>query len=58
MILEEDLDAAVDGNLLTLRIGYRQVVGRPCATTHKVAKALRNRGWQGTPTRCPQCPPT
>ncbi|GAB06300.1 hypothetical protein GII30_01400 [Gordonia amarae] len=56
--MERDLDAAVDGNLLTLRIGYRQVVGRPCATTHKVAKALRNRGWQGTPTRCPQCPPT
>lgn len=55
--LERDLDAAVDADCLTVRLGYRQVVGRPCLTTHKVARALRKRGWQGTPTRCPDCPP-
>ncbi len=53
--MERDLDAAVDADCLTLRLGYRQVVGRPCQTTHKMARALRNRGWQGTPTRCPDC---
>ena len=55
--MERDLDAAVDGECLTLRLGYRQVVGRPCITTHKVARALRTRGWRGAPVRCPECPP-
>lgn len=55
--MERDLDAAVDADSLTLRLGYRQVVGRPCQTTHKIARALQHRGWQGNPTLCPDCPP-
>ena len=55
--MERDLDAAVDADCLTLRLGYRQVVGHPCATAHKVARALRTRGWPGTPARCPKCSP-
>ena len=53
--LERDLDAALDG-LATLRLGWRQVVDRPCATAGKVARLLVLRGWTGRPHACsPGC---
>ena len=54
--LERDLDAAVDADRLTLRIGWGQVYDRPCSTARKVARALSNRGWTGAVTQCPSCP--
>ena len=45
--LERDLDAAVDGDRLTLRVGWGQVFDRPCSTARKVARALAGRGWIG-----------
>lgn len=54
--LERDLDAAVHGDRLTLRLGWGQVSERPCATATKIARALRARGWRGTVARCPACP--
>jgi hypothetical protein len=52
---ERDLDAAVDGRT-TVRLGYGQVVGRPCSTARKVAALLAVRGWPGSPVRCgPAC---
>lgn len=52
--LDRDLDAAVDGRD-TVRLGWGQVVGRPCATAPRIGKLLRARGWAGTPTTCPAC---
>lgn len=53
--LERDLDAAVFETKDSLRLGWGQVIGRPCSTARKVAVKLRNLGWQGAPTRCPNC---
>jgi hypothetical protein len=53
--LDRDLDAAVD-RLGTVRLGWGQVFGRPCATALRVARLLVARGWAGTPTRCRACP--
>lgn len=52
--LERDLDAALHGQP-TVRLGWAQVVGRPCATAAKVACLLRRRGWPGTAHPCPEC---
>lgn len=52
--LERDLDAALD-ELLTIRLGWGQVVGRSCLTATKVAKVLQRRGWRGAPRPCPRC---
>ncbi|MCR1781232.1 hypothetical protein KVF89_01675 [Nocardioides carbamazepini] len=52
--LERDLEAALDG-ADTIRLGYGQVVGRPCRTAAMVGRLLRLRGWQGTATTCPHC---
>jgi hypothetical protein len=53
--LERDLDAALAG-LDTRRLGWRQVVERPCVTAGKVARLLANRGWTGAPRPCsPKC---
>ena len=41
--LERDLDAAVDGRG-SLRLGWGQVFGRPCATAAKLAAIMRSRG--------------
>lgn len=49
--LERDLDAALDG-AGTIRLGWGQVVGRPCPTALKVARLLQDRGWSGAPTPC------
>jgi hypothetical protein len=42
---------------LTLRYGWFDVVHRPCQVAGQVAAALVNRGWTGSPRRCPQCRP-
>jgi very-short-patch-repair endonuclease len=52
--LDRDLEVAVDG-LTTIRIGWGQAVGRPCATAEKIGRILDRLGWSGTPTTCPQC---
>lgn len=54
--LQRDLAAAANEGLLTLRIGWRQVVGQPCQTAFQIASVLRQRGWSGSPQRCPRCP--
>lgn len=52
--LERDLDAAVD-ELSTIRLGWGQVVGRPCQTAAKLARVFERRGWLGGFTRCKDC---
>ncbi|MDX6233365.1 MAG: hypothetical protein QOH68_2380, partial [Nocardioidaceae bacterium] len=52
--LERDLDAALD-ELTTLRIGWGQVVGRPCSTAAKLATLMTRRGWTGRLHPCPRC---
>jgi hypothetical protein len=52
--LDRDLDAALDQQL-TVRLGWGQVVHRPCVTARKIGKLLRQRGWQGSPRRCRHC---
>jgi len=52
--LERDLDAALD-HADTVRLGYGQVVGRPCATAAKMGRLFQLRGWDGEPTSCPDC---
>lgn len=39
----------------TLRFGYADVVGAPCAVAAQVAAVLQLRGWTGEPHRCPRC---
>ena len=53
--LDRDLDAALD-ELLTVRLGWGQTVGRPCVTAGKLARLLQQRGWAGPARRCPSCP--
>jgi hypothetical protein len=54
--LDRDLEAAVAGRR-TVRLGWGQVVERPCWTTLRVAVLLRAGGWDGSPTACaPGCP--
>ncbi|GAA3550617.1 hypothetical protein [Nocardioides daeguensis] len=52
--LERDLDAALE-LVDTVRLGYGQVLGRPCSTAAKLGRLLQARGWQGEPTVCPRC---
>ncbi|QRY62491.1 type IV toxin-antitoxin system AbiEi family antitoxin domain-containing protein [Gordonia sp. PDNC005] len=56
--LERDLDAAVEEDLRTIRVGYGQVFDRACETAIKIAKILRRLGWTGelTPCRAAECP--
>lgn len=56
--LERDLDSAAAGKV-TVRLGFRQVFGRPCATTAKVVSFLHRRGVEVDPHPCgPGCPVT
>lgn len=56
--MERDLDASLDGRT-TVRLGWGQVIERPCSTAAKVAALLRSHGWAGTPVRCgPTCAAT
>lgn len=52
--LDRDLDAATEGTA-TVRLGYGQVVDRPCDTAARVGKLLMARGWAGRPRQCPDC---
>ena len=53
--LDRDLDAALSGQS-TVRLGWGQVYGRPCATAVRVGALLTARGWAGQLTACPRCP--
>ncbi|WP_183096025.1 type IV toxin-antitoxin system AbiEi family antitoxin domain-containing protein [Nocardioides stalactiti] len=53
--MERDLDAALELNE-TVRLGYGQVLGRPCSTADKLGRLFQLRGWAGAPVRCPRCP--
>ena len=53
--LDRDLDAAVE-RLGTVRLGWGQVFGRPCATAARVGRLLNARGWSGRVRTCPACP--
>jgi len=52
--MDRDNLASLDG-LLTLRSGAADLHGRPCSIAAQVARALRQRGWDGCPTRCHRC---
>jgi hypothetical protein len=54
--LERDLDTAL-GGVDTVRLGYGQVLGRPCVTAAKLGVLFRRRGWEGVARVCPDCPP-
>lgn len=54
---ERDLDAAVGGGLLTVRLGCGQVFDDACATAGKIAQLLMARGWIGCVRACASCPP-
>ena len=53
--LDRDLDAATSGRS-TVRLGWGQVYGRPCATAVRVGSLLNARGWVGHVQTCPRCP--
>ncbi len=40
---------------LTLRFGWEEVTGEPCAVARDVAEVLVARGWSGFPVSCPGC---
>lgn len=42
--------------LVTLRYGFGDVAGQPCLVAREVGQLLDQRGWQGSPERCPACP--
>jgi hypothetical protein len=54
--LERDLDARVHDARETIRLGWGQVVRRPCSTAFKIGALLQRKGWRGRPIRCPRCP--
>jgi very-short-patch-repair endonuclease len=54
----DDMDRDNDHQLvgvITLRLGWRQVVGAPCQVAAKVARALTTRGWPGSLRPCSRC---
>ena len=53
--LERDLDAAVAGTAVTLRLGFGQVYERGCSTALKVATVMQRLGWAGAPVVCDRC---
>jgi len=52
--MDRDNDHLIAG-LLTLRFGWKQVVGDPCHVARQVSAALANLGWTGTLKPCPRC---
>jgi hypothetical protein len=52
---ERDLVAAAETDLLTVRLTYGQVFGKPCRTAEQVGAVLHRRGWPGRPSPCPDC---
>ena len=53
--LERDLDAAVERDATTLRLGFGQVYKRSCATAGKLALVMGKHGWAGKVRPCDQC---
>jgi hypothetical protein len=53
--LERDLDAVVEEDGTTVRLGFGQVYDRPCATAAKLAIVMRRRGWTGEQRLCDRC---
>lgn len=55
--LDRDLDAAVEQDLQTIRLGWGQSSVRACATAVKMGRLFVKNGWDGTPTPCsrPDC---
>ena len=54
--LDRDLDAAALDDRRTVRLGWGQVVGRPCDTAARLEVLLRRGGWTGSARRCgPGC---
>lgn len=53
--LDRDLEAVATSDDLTLRLGWRQVLGDRCVTARRVEAVLRRRGWGGHLTACPSC---
>jgi very-short-patch-repair endonuclease len=51
---DRDLAAAAEGGQ-TLRLGYGQVLSRPCETAYGVARVLESRGWGDAMQRCGKC---
>lgn len=47
---------SLEQGFVTLRYGWHHVVSRPCEVAAQVAAVLSQRGWTGTPRRCPRCP--
>ncbi|MFZ2624102.1 MAG: hypothetical protein WAX29_02515 [Propionibacterium sp.] len=45
----------VGHDLATLRYGWSDVVGRPCAVAAQLASVLRRRGWRGRSRQCRRC---
>ena len=52
---ERDLDALVQREQTTVRLGYRQVFVRGCTTAVKVGTLLNGLGWSGEVHTCPKC---
>jgi hypothetical protein len=53
--LDRDLVAAIAG-ATTVRLGWGQVLARPCVTAARLALVLRRHGWEGAPLPCsPSC---
>lgn len=53
--LDRDLDAQAFEGGTTIRLGWGQVLRRPCATARKVAMVMTRLGWTGSLTPCPRC---
>ncbi|MBL8931331.1 MAG: hypothetical protein JNL54_14520 [Kineosporiaceae bacterium] len=50
-----DNELTIEGDR-TLRYGWREVAGRPCAVAGQVGSGLRAAGWSGVPHPCgPGC---
>lgn len=52
--MARDNVATLQGEV-TLRYGFADVAGTPCAVAAQVAVVLQTRGWTGGPQRCPRC---
>ncbi len=52
---ERDLEAAVEGGWLTVRLTYGQVLRTGCRTAERVGTLLQHRGWAGSLSKCADC---
>ena len=53
--LVRDLQAAVERDSVTVRLGYDQVYADPCRTAASLARLMQRRGWTGRPGECTDC---